>query len=103
MTTDRVIVCQNPACRKRKIVRDPWMQRRQKYCSRHCVGVMAGQQHLTPEGRLRGAAASKETRRRQSLARLAGMTPVAIYRKGFENGWHAGQRSAARRYQREIA
>lgn len=88
------ITCQRKGCGQIKQVRDRRQQQRQKYCSPRCVGLM---REFTREERQRGALSSTMVRRKATLARLDGMSPIAIYRQAFSNGWKAGVRSMRRR------
>jgi len=94
------IVCRNPDCQAVKAVRDRSTQRRQKYCSRRCVGVMcAPVVRLTLEERRRAAKKSKRVRRAQAMRRLQRLSKLQAFRMGFSTGWKAGARSARRRMQ----
>lgn len=86
--------CQRPGCGQIRQVPTKYQQRRQKYCSRRCVGLMRS---FTLAERQRGAAVSKAVRRAASLVRLEGMSPLDIYRQGFSNGFKSGVRSVRRR------
>ena len=46
-------------------------------------------------GQQKGGRVSAARRRAKGLAKLAGLTPMQIYRKGYQAGWHKGLQSAA--------
>ena len=52
---------------------------------------------LTHESRSRGGLVSAKRRRAEAMARLAGLTPVQVFRMGYSAGWKQGVRSARRR------
>lgn len=89
------ILCTAPGCERIARVRSPYEQRTRRFCSRACAS--RNTRFLTLADRLKGAEHSKRTRRAQALAKLAGLSPVEIFRKGYSQGWHAGCRFARRR------
>lgn len=92
------IVCSRPACRALKAVPSRWKQRRQKYCSRRCVGlVCVNVSTLTPAQRRASGVKSARVRRAQAMRRLKRLSKIEIYRLAFSTGWKAGARSARRR------
>ena len=89
------ILCAAPRCEQIRQVRNPFQQRHQRFCSRACAS--RNTRCLTPADRLKGAEHSKRTRRALALAKLAGLSPVEVFRKGYSQGWKQGARSARRR------
>jgi hypothetical protein len=89
------VTCQNPACRQRKQVPSAYKAKKQRYCSRRCVGVMTGTLRNIPReqrqvwGRRAGA-----VNRWKSKQRFGGLTKVEVFRAGYRQGWHRGVRYA---------
>jgi hypothetical protein len=94
------IVCARKECGAVKAVPTQFQQRRQKYCSRRCVGIVCGPvTRLTPSQRLAAAKKSKRVRNALAAARLRKLSKLEVYRLAFSVGWKAGARSARRRMQ----
>jgi hypothetical protein len=86
--TSYTIHCQRHGCGGRKVVakRSEWLRRR--FCSLNCSGKVNG---------AAGARAGLITRRARTIALVVNLAPVAAYRKGRQEGWHAGYRAAVKR------
>lgn len=83
------IICANPSCRAVKAVRSPYEQRTRQYCSRRCVAIMTST--LNREAQRRGGIAAAISKRRRRLASLAHLSPIAVFRLGFQTGWKRGR------------
>lgn len=65
------------------------------FCSQRCNALYKNRMcPLTQADRRKGALKGNETKRRRALEKLAGMSPVEIFRKGYRTGWHRGVRYA---------
>lgn len=96
-TEPPLALCQRPGCENVRTVRNTWEQKRAKYCSRHCAGLMTknlpqmSRSKRREYGRL-GGLKSTQMRRAQMIAALKDLTPLDAYKKGRIEGWHAGYR-----------
>lgn len=95
------ILCAARDCERIAHVRSPYEQRTRRFCSRACASRTT--RHLTHADQLKGAEASKVRRRAKALAKLAGLSPVEVFWKGYSQGWHQGARSARRRMGKQAA
>lgn len=91
----RFIVCKNPTCRAVVEVRSAYYQKRRKFCSKRCNGIMTGAKNIPREARSRGGHTSRQIRQAAAMARLAGLSPVEIWRQAYRAGWKTGRRRAA--------
>lgn len=53
--------------------------------------------NLTFDARRRGGIESARRKRVRAMAKLAGLSPVAVFRMGFQAGWKQGVRTERRR------
>ncbi len=59
--------------------------------------------NLTFAARSKGGFAAGQRKRREAIARLAGLTAVQIYRLAYSAGWHQGRRAALRKIRKWAA
>lgn len=91
------ITCENPACRRRKQVRSPYESRTLRFCSQRCAGVITGGVlRLTRERRRELGFQAGARNRAQAMKRLAGLSPIEIWRRGYGAGWKSGVRYVRR-------
>lgn len=89
-------VCAREACGKVFEVSCPYWQARRKYCSKRCNGY-AQVPHLM-RGAAKGIAKMVATRRRMCLERVAGLTPLEAYRRGYLNGLYSKSVQLRKKY-----
>lgn len=99
MTGPWFVQCQRHGCDRIKAVESRCQQLRQRYCSKSCaskVSTARNPQSRKTLGAL-GGKAGAVMRRARMMARVVTLTPVEAYRKGRQEGWHAGYLAAVKR------
>ena len=66
-----------------------------RFCGRVCQGLYTSRMFpISPEKRAEGLAKANENRRKKTADRLAGLTPMEIYKRGYQCGWQRGVKYA---------
>jgi hypothetical protein len=93
------IECTRPGCRQLRQVRNRHEQKTRRFCSKRCAAIVRCnvQRGSHVESGRRGGLASGVRRRAALLQKLATLSPLAAYKLGRSEGWHAGVRSVRRR------
>lgn len=99
------ISCQRHGCENIRSVRHAYEQRIRRFCSRSCASKVTRNLHrLSPQAfGAMGGKVSAERRRAAMFVKIQGLTPMQAYRKGRQEGWHAGERAMLKRLARRAA
>lgn len=95
-TVPLYITCQRPGCEAVKQVRTPSQQRRYRFCSPRCIGLVC--QNIR-HGTAKGVARSARARKARVLARVQGLVPLEAFRLGYQMGLESKLRQIRKRYQ----